>query len=247
MPFIPNRFNGDTSHWPNGEYRRIFVSEFAERVKSTAGPERAGFKCGLMGLFGDEPLIHREYLLEAARLCHERGCASKVYTNGYIAETIVEKVARTIDVIVVGVKGSASTSAYNAMDADPSIVLRSIKLLWETKREDTRNIAGTQVHNLVGPSLEPSDGETEKFGAWLAKETDPTITTIVIPMYKPQTRFIDPLREQTVLVPSDTVQRAGERMMNTGRILWESGLENVWVQASGTVMLHIPDLRRWGT
>jgi hypothetical protein len=135
---------------------------------------------------------------------------------------------------------------YEKMNADPSVILRSIKTLWDNKRGDTRPIAGTQVHNLIGPGLEPSHDETAEFGEWLAKETSPNITTIVIPMYKPLDHFIDPTRESTELPIGDTIPRARDRVFGVGRTLWESGLENVWIQVSPSMMVHVPDLKRWG-
>jgi pyruvate formate lyase activating enzyme len=164
VPFTSSGFTGDITGWPGGAYRKLSPSEFVERVKASAGPTRQGVTCGLMGFFGGEPAIHYEYLLEASRLCHEAGCASRLHTNGYISEHIMRELAWSIDSISVNVKGSASPTVYREMGADPAPVLQSIKTVWENCRE-------LNIRDITGLDLEASCEDVLKFGAWLRDNT----------------------------------------------------------------------------
>lgn len=245
VPFVSSGFNGDVSEWPSGAYRKLTPHEVVERVKKSAGPERAGFKSGLMGLFGGEPTIHYEYLLEAGQICHEAGCASKIHTSGFVSEEIMRKVAGCVNVISLNVKGSCSPEVYRRMDAKPDAVLRSIEAAWQTPCVDglARDKATFTIRNIVGPDMEPSEEETYTFGKWLVDKTDPSILVLIESVFAPTERFLDRRIEQDTFLPGDDDGKAFLRMWSVGTALFQAGLENVWVNSPGWANVHVPTTR----
>lgn len=222
VPFTSGGFTGDVTGWPGGAYRKLSPSEFVERVKANAGPERQGVKCGLMGFFGGEPAIHYDYLLEASWLCHEAGCASRLHTNGYISEHIMRDLSRSIDSISVNVKGSASPEAYRKMGADPAPVLRSIKTVWENCRE-------LNVRDIVGPGLEPSIEDIERFALWLRDNTSPDVFVSIEGMQALSSNFTE-ANFKPRLPDNDYYEWYRRRVERTARILVEKGgLTNVFM------------------
>jgi pyruvate formate lyase activating enzyme len=227
VPFISCGFNGDVNSWPGGAYRKLAPHEVVERVKRSAGPKRAGFNCGLMGLFGGEPTIHYEYLLEVGRLCHEAGCASKLHTSGFVSEEVLRRIAGAVNVISLNVKGSCSPRVYQRMGADPETVLRSIEVAWQTPRVDGR-IRHLLIRNLIGPGVEPSEEETAAFGRWLVEKTDPFINVVVEPILKPMDHFADSLFQKDEFMPGDDADQAARRLWPVIETLFNCGLKDVW-------------------
>jgi len=242
FPFISSGFTGDTGQWPTGTYRKLTPHEVVEKVKMSAGPERAGFKSGLMGLFGGEPTLHHEYVLEAGRLCHDAGCGSKIHTSGFVSEEVLRKIAGAVDKISLNVKSSCSPRVYQRMDAKPDAVLHSIEVAWQTPRVDgrVRDTAAITIRTLVGPDLEPNEEETLAFGKWLVEKTDPFIEVFVEPAFQPRDRFIDRRVEKEKFMPSDDPNQAERRLWTVGQTLFKSGLCNVWLSFPGLGAIHIP-------
>lgn len=110
--------------------------------------------------YGGEATIHYEYVLETARLARKRGILTDLETNGYIKPWLAEKIARAIDYITVGIKGSASPELYAEMDADPQIVLDSLQVIW-------RNNHQVLIGNLVGPSMKANREHDRKLATWI--------------------------------------------------------------------------------
>jgi len=241
-PFVSRDFNGDVSRWPGGTYRKLAPCEFVEKVKANAGPARYGYKGGLLGFFGGEPLIHPEFIVEAGQLGHLAGCGSKVHTNGFVSEHIIEKVAGSVDMVSINVKGSCSRRLYERMGADPNAVLRSIKMAWETPHVDgqARNVKTTQLRVLVGPGLEPTGEEIAEFGRWLVEKTDPCINVMVEPMFRACDHFLDRRVEHDELIPGDSQDEAARRLWTTGLALFDCGLLDVWLSFTGFGAVHVP-------
>jgi pyruvate-formate lyase-activating enzyme len=194
----------------------------------------------MMGLIGGEPTIHYEYIIEAGRLCHERGSISKLHTSGYISEQIFTNITKAVDVIVISVKGSASKALYQRMGADRDVILRSIELAWETPRVDgsVRQAAGILIGNLIGPGLEPIKEETERFGSWIANKLDPYVQVMVEGMLGPVGNFTD--LPPIILGDRDRYLR----VQNVGEALFGAGLKNVWMQLPGLAATTFP-VKRW--
>jgi pyruvate formate lyase activating enzyme len=244
-PFVSSGFTGDTSQWPTGTYRKLSPREFAERVRRSAGPDRGGFTCGMGGFFGGEPALHYEYIIEASRMCHDLGCISKLHTNGYVSEQVMRDLSRAVDVVSINVKGSATS--YERMGADPTVVLRSIKVAWEN-RPTRRSPPSPTFRNIIGPDLEPTDEETSRFGKWLSTELDPSVEVLVEPLMTVADHFED-LRDRSKsgLWPEgneyDTNQAAIRRTFRTAGTLHAAGLKNVLVLCMGGARLHVPTLQ----
>ena len=150
VPFISNQFHGDTTG-----YRRLSEQDAVEKAAARAGGY-AGCPKGLLAYFGGECGLHWEFILKASELCRQRGILTKLYTNGFINEPIMEKLAKVVDKISIGVKCSMSSTVYKELNADPAAVLRSIKIAWE-------NCPDVYIRDLVGTNLEPTIEDIHRF------------------------------------------------------------------------------------
>jgi pyruvate formate lyase activating enzyme len=241
VPFISTGFNGDPSSWPGGAYRKLAPGEVVEKVKAKAGPERAGFTCGLMGLFGGEAILHHEYVTEAARLCREAGCASKIHINGFINEGILRKVLSVVDVVSVNVKGSGSPGVYQSMGVDFDVVLHSIGVACKTPN------VRTQVTDLIGPDLLPSTEEAATFAQRLHDIAGSDIRVDIQAVGQPLDRFPDPWREGNP--PPHGDEDPWRPLLCLKRIaetFAENGLTNVWAvdyTLGKERLVHVRDLK----
>ena len=219
VPFITLRFRGDTTG-----YRRFTPRELVEKVLARAGGFRGGlaFQNGLLGYFGGEPPLHYEFILEASRICRDRGAASKMYTAGFINPPIMERLAKAVDSMAIGVKCCASPRVYRQFGADPASVLESIKIAWE-------NCPDLWLANMVGPGLEPTLEEIDAFASWLRENTDPDVRTILEAMLPPaQDQF--PSNPSTKLIPGDSRFQMLTRIERVAsRLVDRFGFTNVWV------------------
>jgi len=241
VPFLSTGFNGDTSSWPGGAYRRLTPHEIVERVKAKAGAERAGFTCGLMGLFGGEAILHYEYVIEAGRMCREAGCASKIHTNGFISEEILRKVLSVVDVISVNVKGSGSSAVYQGMGVDFDVVLHSIEVACKTQN------VRVQVSDLIGPNLLPSTEEAARFAQRLHDIAGSDIRVDIQAVGQPMDRFPDPWREGNAPPPGDEDPWTPLlRLKKIAETFAKNGLTNVWVidyTLGKQRLVHVRDLK----
>jgi len=248
-PFLSKDFNGDISKWPGGTYRKLAPQEVVDKVKASAGPRRAGFSCGLMGLFGGEPTLHPEYIAEVTRLCSQQGCASKIHTSGFVSEHIMKKIAASVNIVSINLKGSAARRLHEPMGADSDVILRSIEVAWGTPRVDGRTGAQewqgastgpTLIRNLLGPGLEANEEETRRLGMWLVEKTSPLIEVVVEPMFTPCNQYPDRRIHHDTLPPGDDQDQAARRLWTTGLTLHDCGLLNVWLCFTGWGEVHVP-------
>jgi pyruvate-formate lyase-activating enzyme len=240
FPFLSVRFNGETSGWPGGAYRKLSPNEVIEKVRAKAGGEREGFKSGLMGLFGGEPTLHYEYILEAGRLCREAGCASKIHTSGYISEEIIGRIAKVVDVISVNVKGSGSPNVYQRMDANFDAVLHSIKVSSSTPH------VRTVIQDIVGADVLPTSEDAARFARWLCDNVSSKVPVMIAPLVQSSDAFPDPWREGSRPPPGDEDPWTPFlRCKRVAETFAENGLTNVWVleyTLGRQRVIHIPSL-----
>lgn len=181
FPFLSTQFHGDMAG-----LRRITPRDFANWGFTQSA------KCGsrewldprmgrpMLIFVGGEPTLHYEYILEVSRICREHGGGVdlKVLTSGFVSSPIMEKVAKAVDSISIGVKASASARVYRQFGADPAYVLKSIKIAWD-------NCPDIHVKDLIGPGCEPSDDEVDAFASWLRENTDADVRYYVSPVCAP--------------------------------------------------------------
>jgi pyruvate-formate lyase-activating enzyme len=121
---------------------------------------------GLLYFLGGEPTLHYEYVLKAARLAYDQGIATMLGTSGYISEWLAEKLAKSIDLLILGIKGSASPELYRTkMGADSSVCLQTMRVFWSGS-------AFFDTTDLIGPGLETPDDDL-RFARWVCENIDP--------------------------------------------------------------------------
>lgn len=135
-------------------YQEITENELVNKAISSKSP-------GIC-LFGGEPAIHHEYVLETARLCRENGVQTLLLTNGFISPWLARLYATAIDFPIVGIKGSGSTRLYADMNANPTICLQTAKILWKKNER-------TGITDLIGPDLKYTEQDDREFAAWICR------------------------------------------------------------------------------
>jgi pyruvate-formate lyase-activating enzyme len=169
VPFLSSCFNGDVSG-----YRKLSPIEVVEKVKESGSPEDR-----LLGLFGGEPAIHPEFILEVGRLCREAGYHSGIYTNGYVSETVFRDILNVVDVVSIDLKGN-----YQHMGIDDiGIILRNIEQSWKTSS------VTTVVREIVGPGLLPSVDDISNVSRFLCEHVSPNVSVVMEGLVQPMDYF----------------------------------------------------------
>jgi pyruvate formate lyase activating enzyme len=122
-----------------------------------------------LSFFLTEPTLHHEYLLRTAELWRARGHRTALSTNGYVNPWLAEKLAKAMDAVYVGIKGSASPELYRTkMGVDVSACLEATRVFHE-------NNPCTLISNVVGPGFPPSESDDIAFARWLCTNVSPDI------------------------------------------------------------------------
>jgi pyruvate formate lyase activating enzyme len=193
---------------PLSNYQDTLESELVDQVSSLG--------CGGVCLFGGEPGLHHEYVLEVARLCRQKGLETILTTNGFISPWLAQLYATAIDYPVVGIKGSGSPRLYADMSADPKICLQTARILWQGNKR-------THITDLIGPGLKYTEQDDQEFAAWVCENisSDVIVRLECLKEPAPSSDLTIPLRP--IGGDSDATTRAFE----TAKRFQDAGLRDV--------------------
>lgn len=200
-------------------FRKLSPVEAVAKAKATRGAERQGYTCGMLGLFGGEPTLHPEFIVEAGRLCREAGCVSKMHTNGYVSEEVFRKILGAVDIVSINIKPN-----YERMGVgDASVILRNIEQSWKTLGDKT------VLRYIVGPDLLPTEDEISKLSRFLCERVSPSIVILVEVAFQP----VDCFPEDQCGPPfpgEEDYYLSYARSRWVGLYMLENGLERVQVR-----------------
>lgn len=107
----------------------------------------------------NEPLVGYEFVLDCAKLAHERGLYNVVVTNGYICEQPLMELLSYIDAMNIDLKGFTERF-YLTLGGDLETVKQTITL--------AAKACHVEVTTLVIPGENDSEEEMRELSKWLA-------------------------------------------------------------------------------
>lgn len=107
-----------------------------------------------------EPLIWYEYVLETAKLAHERGLKNVLVTNGFISEEPFQELLPYIDAINIDVKAMKDSFYKEMCKAELEPVLRTAEI--------AKKKVLVEITNLVIPTLNDREDDFNLLINWVA-------------------------------------------------------------------------------
>ncbi len=107
-----------------------------------------------------EPLVHFEYVLEAAKIARSKGLRNVLVTNGYIEEEPAKELFEYIDAANIDLKGFTEGFYRKEIKGRLEPVKRIIRL--------AHNLLHTEVTTLVIPGKNDSEDEIDALAGFLA-------------------------------------------------------------------------------
>ncbi len=114
----------------------------------------------------NEPLICYEYILDTAKLIHEKGMVNVLVSNGTAELPILEKLIPYIDAMNIDLKGFHDGFYENVLKGDKETVLDFIK--------EASDHCHIELTTLIVTGENDSDDEMLKISSWIA-DIDPNI------------------------------------------------------------------------
>ncbi|MCD5390911.1 AmmeMemoRadiSam system radical SAM enzyme [candidate division NPL-UPA2 bacterium] len=154
--------NGCNFACPFCQNWEISQTEVATR---TITPEEAVATAKDRGSIGiaytySEPLIWYEYVLETARLAHERGLKNVLVTNGFINEEPLRELLPYIDALNIDVKAMKDSFYKGMCKAELGPVLRTAEI--------ANKKALVEITNLIIPTINNGEDDFRKLIDWVA-------------------------------------------------------------------------------
>ena len=161
----------------------------------------------------NEPLIWLEYILDVARLAHQKGIKNVLVTNGYITLEAFDMIKPYIDAANVDLK-AFTDKFYKEIVGVPSMkpVLDSIKVMFEA------NIL-VELTNLIIPTKNDDMGEIKELCEWIKKELSddvPLHFSAFRPMYK--LNDVPPTPKQTLDEAYNVAKNVGLKYVYVGNV-----------------------------
>ncbi len=142
-----------------GEVRRIQWVGAADLVHEKVGSIDA------LGFGGGEASIHVDYVVEAFSHCRDYGIDTILRTNGYMAKSTAEKLAKYTAHVDIGLKASLDTAYYKEKlgVADPGRIREAAKVFAEHGCE-------VVLTNLTDPNLWDDAQAFQALTKWIAHD-----------------------------------------------------------------------------
>lgn len=195
-------------NWHISQARPEEVSNFdlppSELVEAAA---RSG--CLSIAYTYSEPTIFYEYMLECAKIAHERGLRNVYHSNGFINEEPLRELCQYLDAANVDLKGMSDEYYREMTGGRLAPVLRSLRILVEEG-------VHVEITTLIVPGR--NDGETtlREQCEWIRENLGPDVP-LHFSRFHPQHRLRD-----LPPTPVETLERAR-------RIARDAGLRFVYV------------------
>ena len=132
------------------------LAEEAERSKAQGG-------IGIAFTY-NEPLIGYEFVLDTARLVHDRGMKNVLVSNGMVEVSILEKLLPYIDAMNIDLKGFTDRYYSEVLKGDRGMVMDFI----ERAAKDTH----LELTTLIIPEENDTEEEMRELAGWVANLRD---------------------------------------------------------------------------
>ncbi len=158
-----------------------------------ADAQRADGNIGIAYTY-NEPLIWYEYVLETAKLVHERGMLNVLVTNGIVEPEPLEELLPFIDAMNVDIKSIQPDFYRRLCGGDGQAARRTVETAWGR--------CAVEITNLVIPGENDSDEDLIGLFDWAAS-VSPRLP-VHLSRYHPQYKMTNPA------TPEGTLRRAYE-------------------------------------
>ncbi len=156
-----------------------------------------------------EPAIFYEYVLDTAKLAHEKGLKNIMVTNGYLNQAPLKKLYKYIDACNIDLKGFTEEFYRNICSGHLKPILDTIKTV-------VKMGVWTELTTLLIPTLNDDAATIKKQCDWIKKELGTRV-----PLHF--SRFF-PYYKLTHIPPTPH-----ETLLNAYKIAKDSGLKYVYV------------------
>jgi len=156
-----------------------------------------------------EPTVFYEYMLDCAKLAHERGLRNVYHSNGFINAEPLRELCKHMDAANIDLKGFTDEYYRDMAGGSLAPVLRSLKIL----REEGVHL---EITTLLVPGGNDDPGDLRRMCRWIRENLGPA-TPLHFSRFHPQYKLTN--------VPPTPV----ERLELARRIAMEEGLEFVYI------------------
>ena len=108
----------------------------------------------------NEPLVGYEYILDTARLIHDRGMVNVIVSNGMASMKVYEKLAPYIDAMNIDLKGFTDRYYKDVLQGDRDMV---IKFITQAVKH-----CHVELTTLIIPGENDSEEEMRDISSWIA-------------------------------------------------------------------------------
>ncbi|MFA6093334.1 MAG: AmmeMemoRadiSam system radical SAM enzyme [Elusimicrobiota bacterium] len=178
-----------------------------------------------------EPAIFYEYMLDIAKLAHERGLRNVMVSGGYITPEALKALAPFMDVVKIDLKGFDEGFYRSFTGGELRFVLRT---LTELKKLGVL----TEAVNLVVPGLNDRTSDLQALCAWVHSSLGPD-TPLFFSRFTPNYRLqnLPQTPEETLTRARDIALKQGLRYVYVGNVSGHPG-ENTFCPRCGRVLVR---------
>ena len=161
------------------------------------------YRCRSIASSYVEPVVFFEYMLDVARLCHERPLLHVMHSAGYVERAPLEEICRWIDAACIDLKGFSDELYRELVGGELRPVLETLATLKE-------HAVHTEVVNLLVPGRNDDPDTLRAMCRWLRRELGPD-TPVHFYRFYPRYRL-----KSVPPTPVPTLERARAIAMEEG-------------------------------
>ncbi len=179
----------------------------------------------------NEPTIWHEYVLDASRLCKEKGLFTVSVTNGFIQEEPLRSLKGVIDAMNIDVKGFSETFYKEVCKGQLAPVLRSC----ETAREMGVHV---ELTYLIIPTRNDGREEIDGFCQWV-RDRMGVSTPVHFSRFHPDYKMegLPPTPRSTMEMAFKTAKGKGLEYVYMGNLVTEEG-ENTYCPGCESLLIR---------
>jgi pyruvate formate lyase activating enzyme len=188
------------------------------------------YGCSSIAYTYSEPTIFYEFMLDCAKLAHEKGIKNVWVTSGYINPRPLKKLAAFLDAANVDLKGIRDEYYRTYCEGHVGPVLETLKTL---KDEGVH----LEITNLIIPGANDSEEDIKDLAVWISNNIGEDAVvhfSRYFPAYKMQS---PPTPLKTLLRAREIAQQEGLSYVYIGNCPGK-GLENTYCSNCGTLLVR---------